>query len=122
MTGNEAELIERLIVEAAKRGAVELERERAVKAAEEAASAMLSERLQLSLARTMNESVMRQVDALRVELHESRNREQAYLIALGEASDAIGRFAKAGRNKQKPYDALLAAKDKADKLQDPIPF
>ena len=45
MTGNESELIERLIVEAAKRGAVELQLERAVSAAEDAAKSFAGEQL-----------------------------------------------------------------------------
>ena len=47
MTGNESELIERLIVEAAKRGAVELQLNRAVEAGEEAGKVIESQRLTL---------------------------------------------------------------------------
>jgi hypothetical protein len=45
MTGNEAELIERLIVEAAKRGAVEQQLTRAIKAAEDAAAMINADKL-----------------------------------------------------------------------------
>src|ERR1700685_630072 len=45
MTGNEAELIERLIVEAAKRGAVDRQLGRAVKAAEDAAAIMAADKI-----------------------------------------------------------------------------
>src|ERR1700685_4475519 len=45
MTGNEAEVIERLIVEAAKRGAVDQQLGRAVKAAEDAAAIMAADKI-----------------------------------------------------------------------------
>jgi hypothetical protein len=126
MTGNEAELIERLIVQAVLRGRTELQLERAVLAGEEATSSLAGQRMLADSYKRerdeIEERTARAIAELRTVVHESRNREQACLLVLGEVSDAIGRFAKAGRNKQKPFDALLAAKAKADKLQDPIPF
>ncbi len=117
------ELLERLIEEARLHGRVGLERDNALAALEKAGNALFLSNAEMHSAVENIERINLTAKGLRDELHESRNREQACLVALGETSAAIDKFVRAGRRKRgKPYDALLAAKTAADKLQDPIPF
>jgi hypothetical protein len=89
MTNMELELIERLIVEAAKRGAVELERERAVKAGEEAAMALETVRMEFLEAREFNTDLRIKLEEESKALRKSERNEETAIIALGRLVDAV---------------------------------
>jgi len=100
MTMNEEALIERLIVEAAKRGAVEVQLERAVKAAEEAASIMVNDK---NVIRKLTEQVERltETDAKR------EITEQKALYFLRGLSDALLDYVEAGMKTKKGSAARI---------------
>lgn len=117
------DLLERLIEEARLHGRAALERENALAALEHSGKGLAKTVEALENIRIAHGTMVKTTEALRDELHESRNREQAGLVALRDISDSIGKFVQGGRRRKgKPYTDLLAAKSKADKLQDLIPF
>jgi hypothetical protein len=118
MTMNEEALIERLIVEAAKRGAVELERERAVRAGEEAAKVLESVRMEFLEAREFNTDLRAKVDEHRRALHESANREQSFVIVLSNLVNEINLSGKSRLNK----DGRDALQDAVNLLKKHVPF
>jgi hypothetical protein len=127
MTMNEEALIERLIVEAAKRGAVELQLDRAVKAGEEAAKALAHEQMvAINIAQDRDEAMKRVVKAadiiesLQTDLRNIRTTYDDAIAALRELFQAVrvpGKLTKVNRG-----DLRKAMNGAADILEAYVPF
>ena len=127
MTMNEEALIERLIVEAAKRGAVELQLDRAVKAGEEAAKALAHEQMvAINIAQARDEAMKRVVKAadiiesLQTDLRNIRTTYDDAIAALRELFQAVrvpGKLTKVKRG-----DLRKAMNGAADVLESYVPF
>jgi hypothetical protein len=114
----EDHLLERLIEEASKRGRMESDRNRAVSVAEDAGHEIKKLDASLDSFRTAHNADVKQNAELRVELHESRNRQQSLIVVLRNLVDEINLSVKKRLN----ADGRVALKAATDLLDAEIPF
>jgi hypothetical protein len=123
MTMNEEALIERLIVEAAKRGAVELQLDRAVKAGEEAAAAIEAQKMAtMSLVKDW-EAAEKKADAAVAESAKLRTDLRRVCLDYDKAIGVLrDLFVAVRTRKSKPSSLRPAMLEAANILESYVPF